>query len=76
MKGRNEMFDKIALALLIIGGLNWGLVGIFSFDLVAWLFGGTGAIISRIVYVAVALAAIWCITLLFRNERVSASARG
>ena len=70
------MFDKIALALLIIGGINWGLVGIFSFDLVAWLFGGTGAIISRIVYVAVALAAIWCITLLFRNERVSASARG
>lgn len=72
MKGMNEMFDKIALALLIIGGLNWGLVGIFSFDLVAWLFGGTGAIISRIVYVAVALAAIWCITLLFRNDRVSA----
>lgn len=72
MKGMNEMFDKIALALLIIGGLNWGLVGIFSFDLVAWLFGGTGAIISRIVYVVVALAAIWCITLLFRNERVTA----
>lgn len=72
MKGMNEMFDKIALALLIIGGLNWGLVGIFSFDLVAWLFGGTGAILSRIVYVAVALAAIWCITLLFRNERVTA----
>lgn len=72
MKGMSEMFDKIALALLIIGGLNWGLVGIFSFDLVAWLFGGTGAIISRIVYVAVALAAIWCITLLFRNDRVTA----
>lgn len=71
-KGMNEMFDKIALALLIIGGLNWGLVGIFSFDLVAWLFGGTGAILSRIVYVAVALAAIWCITMLFRNERVTA----
>lgn len=68
----NEMFDKIALALLVIGGLNWGLVGIFSFDLVAWLFGGTGAILSRIVYVAVALAAIWCITMLFRNERVTA----
>lgn len=66
------MFDKIALALLIIGGLNWGLVGIFSFDLVAWMFGGTGAILSRVVYVLVALAAIWCITLLFRNERVKA----
>ena len=66
------MWDKIALVLLIIGGLNWGLVGIFSFDLVAWLFGGTGAILSRIVYVVVALAAIWCITLLFKNDRVTA----
>ncbi len=66
------MLDKIALTLLIIGGLNWGLVGIFSFDLVAWLFGGTGAILSRIVYVVVALSAIWCITLLFKNDRVTA----
>ena len=61
------MFDKIALVLLIIGGLNWGLVGIFSFDLVAWLFGGTGAILSRIVYILVALAAVCCITLLLRE---------
>lgn len=50
--------DKIALTLLVIGGLNWGLVGIFSFDLVAWLFGGTGAILSRVVYILVALSAI------------------
>ena len=65
------MIDKIALALLIVGGLNWGLVGIFSFDLVAWLFGGQAAILSRIVYVLVALAGIWCISLLFReNEMV------
>ncbi len=64
------MMNKISLALLIIGGLNWGLVGIFGFDFVAWLFGGTGAILSRIVYVIVALAAIWCISLLFRNERL------
>ena len=67
-----KMFDKIALTLLIIGGLNWGLVGIFSFDLVAWLFGGTGAILSRIVYTLVALSAIWCITMLFKNERITA----
>lgn len=67
------MFDKIALALLVIGGLNWGLVGIFSFDLVAWLFGGTGAILSRVVYVLVALAAIWCITLLFRRDALAES---
>lgn len=63
-----RMFDKIALILLIIGGLNWGLVGIFSFDLVAWLFGGTGALLSRVVYILVALSAVWCITLLFREN--------
>lgn len=62
------MFDKICLALSIIGCLNWGLVGIFSFDLVAWIFGGTGAILSRIVYTVIALAGVWCISLLFRNE--------
>ena len=73
MKGMNRMFDKIALALLIIGGLNWGLVGIFSFDLVAWLFGGTGAILSRIVYVLVALSAVWCLTLLFRRNTIAES---
>ena len=61
------MLDKIALILLIIGGLNWGLVGIFSFDLVAWLFGGAGALLSRIVYILVALSAVWCVTLLFRD---------
>ncbi len=60
--------DKLALTLLIIGGLNWGLVGIFSFDLVAWIFGGQGAVISRIVYILVALSAAWCISLLFRDN--------
>lgn len=62
------MLDKIALLLLIVGGVNWGLVGIFQFDLVAWLFGGSAAVISRIVYVIVALCAIWCISMLFRNR--------
>lgn len=62
------MWDKLALILLIIGGINWGLVGIFQFDLVAWLFGGTDAIISRAVYIIVAISAIWCITLLFRTS--------
>ena len=59
--------DKLALTLLIIGGVKWGLVGIFEFDLVAWLFGGQTSVISRIVYVLVALAAIWAIPMLFRN---------
>ena len=59
--------DTLALILSIIGSLNWGLVGIFKFDLVAWIFGGQGAILSRIVYTLVALAGIWCISLLFRD---------
>ncbi len=64
------MLDKIALLILIIGGINWGLIGIFQFDLVAFLFGGAAAIISRIIYVLVAVAAIWCISLYFRNNRL------
>lgn len=62
------MMEKIALALMIIGGLNWGLVGIFEFDLVAWLFGGATSLISRIVYVLIALASIWGITMLFSSS--------
>ena len=61
------MLDKIALALTIIGGLNWGSIGLFRFDIVAWIFGGQTAVVSRIVYTLVALSAIWCISLLFRT---------
>ena len=57
---------KLILILMIIGGINWGLVGIFQFDLVAWLFGGTDSILSRAIYIIVAISAIWCISLLFR----------
>lgn len=68
------MWDKIALILLIIGGVNWGLVGIFQLDIIAWLFGGTGTIISRTLYILVAISAIWCISLLFRkNEEYAVS---
>ena len=62
------MLDRIALVLTIVGALNWGAIGFFQFDLVAWLFGGQAAIISRIVYVLVALAGIWCISFLFREH--------
>lgn len=62
------MLDRIALILVIIGAVNWGSIGIFQFDIVAWLFGGQGAIISRIIYTLVALAGIWCISLLFRER--------
>ena len=66
-----KIINKIALVLVIIGALNWGLVGLFSFDLVAWLFGGAGMLLSRIVYVLVALAGIWCIALLFNPDEES-----
>ena len=58
---------QLILILIIVGGLNWGLVGLFSFDLVAWIGGGPESIIARIIYVVVALAGIWCISLLFRD---------
>lgn len=60
--------DTFALILSIIGSLNWGLVGIFRFDLVAWLFGGQTSTVSRIIYTLVGLAGIWCISLLFRRN--------
>lgn len=59
--------DVLALILSIIGSVNWGLVGIFQFDLVAWLFGGQNALLSRIIYTLVGLAGIWCITILIRK---------
>lgn len=68
------MLDRICLTLLIIGGLNWGAIGIFQFDVVAWICGGQSGIISRIIYTAVALAAIWCISLLFRDTETSPDA--
>ena len=61
--------DTLALALSIIGSINWGLVGIFQFDLVSWIFGGQDAVMSRIIYSVIALAGLWCITLLFRKNR-------
>ncbi|MBS6446400.1 MAG: DUF378 domain-containing protein [Clostridiales bacterium] len=62
------MLDRIALILTIIGALNWGSIGLFRFDFVAWIFGGQDALVSRIVYTIVALAGIWCISLLFRER--------
>ena len=53
------IMDKIALTLLIIGGLNWGSVGLFRFDLVAFACGGSGSMISRVIYTLVGLSAVW-----------------
>ena len=62
------MLDRIALLLTIIGALNWGTIGLFQFDMVAFLFGGQDNIIARIIYSLVALGGIWCISLLFRER--------
>ena len=59
--------DRVSLVLVIIGAINWGLISLFQFDLVAYLFGGQGALVSRIIYGLVGLAGLWCITLLFRK---------
>ncbi len=61
--------DTIALILSIIGSLNWGLVGLFQFDLVAWIFGGQDALLSRVIYTLVGIAGLWCITMLFRRGK-------
>ena len=54
--------DILALILIIVGALNWGLIGLFQFDLVATLFGGTASVVSRIIYVLVGIAGIWGIS--------------
>ena len=66
------MLDRISLILVVIGALNWGSIGLFQFDIVAWIFGGQGAVISRIVYTLVALAGVWCLSLLFRENALLA----
>ena len=62
------VIDRIALILAIIGGLNWGSIGLFRFDIVAWIFGGQTNPVSRVVYALVGLAALWCVSLLFRTR--------
>ena len=62
------IMDRIALIVSIIGALNWGSIGLFQFDVVAWIFGGQDTTLARVVYTVVALAGIWCISLLFRER--------
>ena len=71
------MMDTVSRLLVIIGAVNWLLVGIFQFDLVSWLFGGQAAVISRVVYTLIGAAGLWCISLLFRGrERDGEKERG
>lgn len=69
------MLDRIALIIAIIGTLNWGTIGLFGFDFVATIFGGPTSILSKIIYVIVGIAGIWCITLLFKNREPEDSMR-
>jgi len=62
--------DRLSLLLAIVGAVNWGLIGLFQFDLVAFLFGGQGAVVSRIVYGLIGAAGLWCVTLLFRDREI------
>ena len=68
------MLDRLALIILIIGGLNWGSIGLFNFDLVSWIFSGSAHIVARIIFTIVGLCALWCVSLLFKkNERISSA---
>lgn len=65
------MVNKISLCLVIIGAINWLLIGLFGYDLVGAIFGGQMAVFSRIIYTIVGLAGIWCITMLFSRNNTS-----
>lgn len=67
------MLDRIALILVIVGAVNWGSIGLFQFDIVSWICGGQDALFARIIYTVVALAGLWCISLLFRSREVESS---
>ncbi len=73
--GFQMIFDKIAMILVIIGALNWGGVGLFGFDTVAFFCGGQTALLARVIYALVGLAGVWCVTLLFRTDENTGHAR-
>lgn len=60
--------DRLSLALVIIGAINWGLIGLFQFDLIAFLFGSQAALLSRIIYTIVGAAGLWSISQLFTGR--------
>ena len=63
-----QTFNKICVALLIIGGINWGLVGLFSFNALGWLLGGSTSVVSRLIFTVVGVAALGAIPGLFVSE--------
>lgn len=67
--------DRFALILAIIGGIAWGVVGLFGMNPVAWVTGGSMTVLSRIVYILVALACLWCVKFLFREREIEITPR-
>lgn len=65
--------NYFSLILVIIGAVNWLLIGLFGYDLVGAIFGGQMALFSRIIFVIVGLAGLWCINLLFKNRLAPSS---
>jgi len=64
-----SVIDNIALVFVIIGGLNWGSIGIFGVDFVSAIGGGgDGVVFARILYALIGLAALWSITILFKEK--------
>lgn len=70
------MLDNTSLVITILGAINWLLVGLFQFDLVAYICGGQTSTVSRIVYTIVGIAGLWCISLLFKEKMPAREARG
>ena len=68
--------DRLSLVLVIIGAINWGLIGLFQFDLIAFLFGGQAALISRVLYTIVGAAGLWSISMLFTGREREDSTAG
>ncbi len=64
-----SFLDKIAILLVTVGALNWGSIGLFGFDFVSWALGGSGSVLTRIVFTVVGIAGVWAISLLFRPMR-------
>ena len=62
--------DRTSLVIVILGAINWGSVGLFQYDIIAAIFGGSATAASRIIYTIVALAGLWCISLLFRERDI------
>ena len=60
--------DRLSLLLVIVGAVNWGLIGLFQFDLVAFLFGGQASLISRVLYTVIGAAGVWSISMLFTSR--------